>query len=156
MSRGIFRPKTEDVRGEWRKLHLNFIFYLFISIPLIPYFYGDEVFIFFFFGSYIIGRIPWTSDRLVARLLPKDNTTQIQNNDTHTKHPCAKLDSSHYHCLRASEDSSCLTLLCYRNRPILITIINLRIEMSETYICTYVFCAWEDHKCIRNFSKNMK
>jgi hypothetical protein len=40
----------------------------------------------FFFGSYTISRTPWTSDRLVARPLPKYRTIETQIKCTHT-HP---------------------------------------------------------------------
>jgi hypothetical protein len=57
--------------------------FFFIFIPLIPYFYGVEVF-HFSLDLYTIGRTPWTSDRPVIRPLPKYRTTQIQEN-VHTR-----------------------------------------------------------------------
>jgi hypothetical protein len=54
----------------------------FISFPLIPYSYGVEVFR-FSLDLHTIGRTPWTSDRPVARPLPKYRSTQTQNKHTH-------------------------------------------------------------------------
>jgi hypothetical protein len=77
---------------------LNFViiqFLFFISFPLIPYSYGSSLF--FSLDLYTIGRTLWTSDRPVARPLPKHRTTQTQNNahtHTHTKQPCPKWDSN--------------------------------------------------------------
>jgi hypothetical protein len=56
---------------------------LFISIPLIPYSCGVEVF-HFSLDLYTIGRTPWTSDQPVARPLPKYRTAQRKINTTHT------------------------------------------------------------------------
>jgi hypothetical protein len=71
----------------------------------------------FFFESYTVGRTPWTSDRPVARPLPKYMTTQTQNKRTHTANIHARNGIRiHDHGLRASEDSSCLTPLGYRDR----------------------------------------
>jgi hypothetical protein len=74
-----------------------------------------------FFSSdlYAFGRTPWMSDRPVARHLPKYRTTRTQNKrthtHTHTKHPCPMWDSND-HSVRASENSSCLRQLGYRDR----------------------------------------
>jgi hypothetical protein len=43
---------------------------------------------------FTIGWTPWTSEQLVARLLPKHRTAQTQNKHMHIKHPCPKWDSS--------------------------------------------------------------
>jgi hypothetical protein len=92
--------------------------YFFISIPLIPYSYGVEVF-HFPLDLYTIGRTPWTSDRPVARPLPKYRTTQTQNKRAHTHTPNIHARSgtrTHDHGVRASGDSSSLRSLGYRDR----------------------------------------
>jgi hypothetical protein len=87
-----------------------------ISIPLIPYSYSVEVF-HFSLDLYTIGRTPWTSDRPVARPLPKYRTTKTQNKHTHTPniHALSAI-RTHDHSVRASEDSLCLRQLGYRDR----------------------------------------
>jgi hypothetical protein len=45
-----------------------------------------------FHDHFADGRIPWTSDQLVARPLPKHRTTQTQNKH-YTVHPCLLWDS---------------------------------------------------------------
>jgi hypothetical protein len=78
------------------------------------------------------GRTPWTSDQLVSRPLPKHRTIQTQNKHIHTS-------NTHALCgirtqdpgFRASEDSSCLRLLGYRDRKLrLYCIITLCEEYS--------------------------
>jgi hypothetical protein len=61
--------------------------------------------------SRTVGRTPWTDDQLLARPLPKHKTTQ-------TLH-IYFLRGIRTHCpgVRASEDSSCLRPLGYRDRP---------------------------------------
>jgi hypothetical protein len=67
-------------------------------------------------GHFTDGRTPRTSDQLVARPLPKHRTTQIQNKHIH-------IPNIHAFCgirtddpgFRASEDSTCLRLLGYRD-----------------------------------------
>jgi hypothetical protein len=73
----------------------------------------------FLFGSYTVGRTPWTSDGPVARPLPKYRITHIQNKQAHTPniHALSGI-RTHDHGLRASEDSSCLRTLGYRGRLI--------------------------------------
>jgi hypothetical protein len=78
----------------------------------------------FLFGSYTIGRTSWTSDRPVARPLPKYWTAQTRINShththTHTKHPCPKWDSNP-RSRPPSEDGSGLRPLGYRDRPLYI------------------------------------
>jgi hypothetical protein len=66
---------------------------------------------------FTIGRTPWTSDQLVARPLPKHRTSQTQNKHIYT--PTINAQSgifTHDHNVRASEDSSCLRLLGFRDR----------------------------------------
>jgi hypothetical protein len=74
-----------------------------------------------------IGRTPWTSDRPVARPLPKYRTTQTQNKcthahahaHTHTHTPNIFIVNgirAHHPSVRAREDSSCLRPLGYRDR----------------------------------------
>jgi hypothetical protein len=64
------------------------------------------------------GRTPWTSDQLVARPLPKHRTTQTQNKHIHIPniHVLCGI-RTHHPGFRASEDSSCLRPLGYRDRP---------------------------------------
>jgi hypothetical protein len=47
-----------------------------------------------FYDHFTDGRIPWTSDQLVARPLPKHRTTQTQNKHVHTKYPCLVWNSN--------------------------------------------------------------
>jgi hypothetical protein len=77
------------------------LFYLFISIPLILYSYGVEVFN-FSLDLYIIGRTPWTRDRPVARPLPKYRTTETQNKRTY-KHQTSMLEAGFEPTITASE-----------------------------------------------------
>jgi hypothetical protein len=82
----------------------------------------SRVFIFFLLDLYTIGMTPWTSDRPVARPLHKYRTTQTQNKRTHTHTPNNHALSgirTHDYSVRASEDSSCLRQLGYRDRPFL-------------------------------------
>jgi hypothetical protein len=65
---------------------IHYFFYFLTSIPLMPYSYGVEV-LFYSLDVYTIGRTPWTSDRPVARPLPKYRTI-------HRKNPCSKWDSN--------------------------------------------------------------
>jgi hypothetical protein len=66
--------------------------------------------------SFTDGMTPWTGDQLVVRPLPKYRTTQTQKN-AHTSniHALSGI-RTHDHGFRASEDSSCLRLLSYRDR----------------------------------------
>jgi hypothetical protein len=61
----------------------------------------------FYFGSYTVGRTPWSSDRPVTRPLPKYGVTQTQNKRAHTSnmHALSGIRTKD-HCLRESEDSS--------------------------------------------------
>jgi hypothetical protein len=73
------------------------------------------------FSSMIIftdGRTPWTSDQLVARLLPKHRTTKKQNKHIHIPniHALSGI-RTHDPGFRASEDSTCIRPLGYRDRP---------------------------------------
>jgi hypothetical protein len=66
---------------------------------------------------FTIGRTPWNSDQLVSRPLLKHMTTQTQKN-IHTPNIYALSEiRTHDHSVRASEDSSCLGPLDYRDRP---------------------------------------
>jgi hypothetical protein len=73
--------------------------------------------IFQFHDHFTDGRTPWTSDQLVARPLPKHKTTQTQIKHIH-------IPNIHDLCgirtqdpdFRASEESTCLRPLGYRNR----------------------------------------
>jgi hypothetical protein len=64
-----------------------------------------------------IGRTPWTRDQLVARPLPKHRTARTQNKHVYTPniHDLSGI-RIHDHSVRASEDSSCLRPLGYRDR----------------------------------------
>jgi hypothetical protein len=57
-----------------------------------------------------------TGDQHVARPLPKHSTTYTQNKRMHTPniHALSSI-RTHYHSVRASEDSSCLRLRSYRD-----------------------------------------
>jgi hypothetical protein len=105
---------------EWQEIRPNLL-PLFSNYLLFPIRLYRTVtvsrFLRLFFGSYTVGRTPWASDRPVPRPLPKYRTTQTQNKCTHTPN----IDTlsgirTHDHGVRASEDSSCLRSLSYRER----------------------------------------
>jgi hypothetical protein len=66
-----------------------------------------------------IGRTPWTSDKLVARPLPKHRTPETQNKHIYIPniHALSGI-RTHYYSVRASEDSSCLRPLGYCDRQL--------------------------------------
>jgi hypothetical protein len=68
--------------------------------------------------SFTDGRTSWMSDQLVTMPLPKHSTTQKQNKGIHTPkiHALSGI-RIHDPSVRASEDSSCLILSDYYNRP---------------------------------------
>jgi hypothetical protein len=59
---------------------------------------------------------PWTSDQPVARPLLIHRITQTQKNAQTYKQPCLSRIRTYDHGIRASEDSSCLRPLGYRDR----------------------------------------
>jgi hypothetical protein len=66
------------------------------------------------------GRTPWTGDQPVARPLPKHRTTQTQNKHIHTLNIHALCGiRTHDPGFRASEDSTCLRSLGYRDLRIM-------------------------------------
>jgi hypothetical protein len=68
---------------------------------------------------FTIDRAPWTSDQLIARSLPKHRTAQTHNKHIYTPNINALSGIRiHNHSDRASEDSSCLGLLGYRDQHI--------------------------------------
>jgi hypothetical protein len=89
----------------------NLFFFLALQPPCIL------ALIFQFHDHFTDGMTPWTSDQLVARLLPKHMTTQTQNKRIHTPNIHAlcgiRTDDPGF---RASEYSSCLIPLRYRGR----------------------------------------
>jgi hypothetical protein len=71
-----------------------------------------------FLNHFTDGKTPWTGDQLVTRPLPKHSTTQTQK-QTHTHTPNTDALSgirTHDPGFRASEDSTCLRPLGYRDR----------------------------------------
>jgi hypothetical protein len=70
-----------------------------------------------FYGHFTEGRTPWMSDQLVVRPLPKHSTTQTQNKQMHIPniHTLCEI-RTHDPGFRASEDSTCLWPLGYRDR----------------------------------------
>jgi hypothetical protein len=91
-------------------------------IFLYPFLIYRTLTVFFIFSLdlYTIGRTPWTSDRPVARPLPKYRTTQTLNKRTNTHTPNIHTLNgirTHDDSVRASEDSSWLRPLGYRDRP---------------------------------------
>jgi hypothetical protein len=101
------------------------ILVVFLSISLIPCSCGVDVFFFHFpLDLYIIGRTPWTSDRLVARPLHKWRTAQTQNKrahiHTHTHTQNIHVRSgirTNYQSVRTSKDNSCLEVRSHRDSP---------------------------------------
>jgi hypothetical protein len=72
-----------------------------------------------FLGHFTDGRSPWRRDELVARPLPKHRTTHTQNKRIHTPNINAlSALRTHGPGFRASEDSSRLRPLGYRDRQI--------------------------------------
>jgi hypothetical protein len=66
---------------------------------------------------FTIGMSPWTSHQLVPRPLPKHRRAQTQNKLIYTPNIHALSGIRTYdHSAWASEDSSCLRLLGYRDR----------------------------------------
>jgi hypothetical protein len=67
---------------------------------------------------FTIGRIPWTSNQLVARPLPKHRAAQTQNKHIYTPniHALSGI-RTHDYGVRVSEDNSYLRPLIYRGRP---------------------------------------
>jgi hypothetical protein len=70
-----------------------------------------------FHDHFTDGRTPWTSDQLVTRPLPKHRTTHAQNKHIHIPniHPLCGIRTPDPG-FRASEDSTCLRPLGYRDR----------------------------------------
>jgi hypothetical protein len=66
---------------------------------------------------FTIGRTPWTSDQPITVPLPKHRTAQTQNKHIYTRniHDLSGI-RTHDHSVRASEHSSCLRPLGYRDR----------------------------------------
>jgi hypothetical protein len=74
-----------------------------------------------FSDLFTIGRTPWTSDQLIARPLPKHRREQTQNKHIRVYTPNIHALSgirTYDHSVRASENSSCLRPIGYRDRPI--------------------------------------
>jgi hypothetical protein len=68
-------------------------------------------------GLFTIDRTHWTSDQLVARPLPTHRTVRKQNKHIYTSNIHALNGiRTHDHSVRASEDSSCLRPVGYRDR----------------------------------------
>jgi hypothetical protein len=66
---------------------------------------------------FTIGGIPWTSDQLIIRPLPKHRTVQTQIKHIYTPniHALSGI-RTHDHSVRTSEESSCLRPLRYSDR----------------------------------------
>jgi hypothetical protein len=85
-----------------------FLLYLAVSVSF---------FFIIYFDHFTDGRTPWTSDQLVAKSLPKDWTTQTQNEHIHIPNIYTLCGSrTHDPGFQASEDISCLRQLGYRDR----------------------------------------
>jgi hypothetical protein len=90
---------------------------------------------------FTINRTLWTSDQLVARTLPKHRTAQTKNKHIYTPniHVLNGI-RTHDHSIRASEDSSCLRPLGYRDRRLQVlmkVIFNFLRPMKIIYINEY-------------------
>jgi hypothetical protein len=84
------------------------------------------------------GRTPWTSDQLVARPLPKHRTAQTQNKHIYTPNIHALNGIRTYdHSIWASDDSSCLRPLGYRDRPSVHTTVKI-ITLGKLLLLFYV------------------
>jgi hypothetical protein len=70
-----------------------------------------------FSDLFTIGRTPWTSDQIVTRPLPEHRTAKTQNKHIYTPNIHALCGiRTHDNSVRASEVSSCLRPLGYRER----------------------------------------
>jgi hypothetical protein len=65
---------------------------------------------------YTVGKIPWTSDRPIARPLPKHRTTQTQNKPNRDIYALSGI-RTHDTNGRAGEDSSCLRPRGHSDQP---------------------------------------
>jgi hypothetical protein len=71
---------------------------------------------------YTFGRTPWSSNRPVARPLPKYRTTETQNKRTQTKHQCPKWDLNSRSRLPSERRQFMLPNARYRDWPKVIMI----------------------------------
>jgi hypothetical protein len=135
--------KSEPAWTLWRSeaflLLLRAYLRLLSTEPVIPLFYhwlystlGICLLTFQFHNHCTDGRTPWTSDQLVARPLPKHRTTQTQNKHIHLPniHAICRI-RTHDPGFRASENSTCLKPLGYRDRQ-------LHQYKTNKQICYYV------------------
>jgi hypothetical protein len=96
------------------------------------------------------GRTPWTSDQLVARPLPLFRTTQTQNKHMHTQNIHALCGiRTHDPGFRASEDSTCLRPLGYRDRRAgTLLIINFNVSVTIAVCYKHYGFFQQSHKII--------
>jgi hypothetical protein len=103
------------------KNYSEFRIYFYFLCPFLLYctLTVSRFMLFYSLNLYTIGRTPWTGDRPVARPVPKYRTAQTQNKRAHTRNIHAvNGNRTHDHSVRASEDSSYLRPLGYRDRRI--------------------------------------
>jgi hypothetical protein len=98
----------------WIPTFMNITFFFF-TMALQP-FLGPWPHISISRSFYTDGRTPWTRDQPVARPPLIHRTTQTQKNAQTYEHPCLSRIRTYDHGIRASEDSSCLRPLGYRDR----------------------------------------
>jgi hypothetical protein len=105
----------------------------FISLALQPPWALDSAF--HFHDHFTDGRNPWTRNQLVPRPLPKHRTTQTQNKHIHTPNIHALCwIRTHDPSFQASENSSCLRPLGYRDRRIVYIVSNIPVIWKESVV----------------------
>jgi hypothetical protein len=97
---------------------LLFSYFITLIVPVLQCYCCQKVLrLFSYFDHFTNGRTPWTSDQLVARPLPKHRRTQTQNKHVRIWNIYALCGiRTHDPGFRASEDSTCLRPLGYRDR----------------------------------------
>jgi hypothetical protein len=98
------------------------------------------------------GRIPWTSDQLVARPLPKHRTTQAQSKHLHIPNIHAFCGiRTHDPGFRASEDSTgtCLRVLGYRERQRVLLLYKISTVFLRPFYSLRFFLKY--HICYHTF-----
>jgi hypothetical protein len=142
VQRQLFRVKIQiRIRMEllWRDCKVYFFFQWLYSPFLGPGLIFQCLNLF-----YTDCRTPWTSDQPVARPLPIHRTTQTQNKRTH-KHPCLSMIRTYDPGVRASEDSSCLRPLGYRDRLCKVyRLVIIKGDVIHTYLGCNI-CTSEKH-----------
>jgi hypothetical protein len=101
---------------------------------------GPWPLIFQFHDPLTDSRTPWTSDQLVAMPLHKHRSTQTQNKHTYQiSMPCVGFEPT-IPCFRASEDSTCLRPVGYRDRLLTSHPTIIFLSPNVNYRCYHPLC----------------